>query len=33
MKINVPKSMLKKLLASKGMRVKPDAVEKFEKFF
>lgn len=31
--IVVPKSMLKKFLASKGMRVQPESVEKFEKMF
>ena len=32
-KINVPSSMLKKFLASKDCRVKPEAVKAFEKKF
>ena len=32
-KINVPLSMCKKFLASKGMHVQPEAIKKFEKMF
>jgi histone H3/H4 len=31
--INIPKSMLKKFLSSKGMRVKPASIKTFENKF